>query len=581
LSVCLEVCLKMSTLFELQISGGENLKSFSSALSFLRAVGKELQIEVTVDSLVLRALNDAKTAYASVELSRMFFPPGSFTLHTQSLSDAFGRPAATQGESFSCKLPIKYLCALTKSFRNASKLMLRAESSANGGFELVLVLQSHSSITRTHRFKYSDCDVVSAVFDEEGSCSLRAMNKLLVQLLEHMHGAHEVTVSATPTSFKVQSHYRAAPQALGEAGKHLTTGLSFSVEDFDFYDFNLSGEGGGSQHLPPLSCTPTGEPLREVIVSKREWRALLQFSDNIGCEDVSINFLSHGMPIKLAVQHEAVQATLIMTSITQAAPSVQATAAAAAGGAVANGAGSTQPEAHVPGTQPLSSQPSSQMPGAGHRRSAQAPPPASGSSSSSGGRKAGRGAQQERTDPPNSSSRGHDRSSPSRDPRREGRFPASVRRGRAEAEAEADTDSTGETQSRHEGEDPDDTQRLMSSEARDQGKGKGKAAAPAARRVIAMSESESSDDDVPQKQRQQQQQQYSPGPSAKKRKLRRLSKTGDAVKALLRITGDGDQPQDQSQSQPLVASSAEVGPEPVGNGSARKASKWDTQSDTD
>ena len=122
-----------------------------------------------------------------------------------------------------------------------------AESNTTGNKdnELVLEFQNNTSssslIKRTHRFKYSDCDVVSAIFDEEGTCGLRSMNKILMQLLEHMHQAPEVVVSATPSTFKVQSYHRIFTQqiereGLGGTSKHLSTDLTIAIDDFDFYD---------------------------------------------------------------------------------------------------------------------------------------------------------------------------------------------------------------------------------------------------------------------------------------------------------------------------------------------------------
>jgi len=320
--------IAMAPLFELKIRGSENLKALSAALHFLRTVGKDLQIEVSPENLVLRALNDPKTAYASVEFASGFFDRGSLLLHKSALKQAFGSAASqTQSgidlDSFSCKLAVKHFCSLTKSFRNVSMLALRAESTEERGYELIVELHSSNGIVRTHRFKYSDCDVISAVFDESGSCSLGAMCKIFSNLLEHMHHAPEVFLSATPTSFKVQSYHRAVPMVLTDASRHLETDLSVDVSDFDFYNFGdlqleqPSTQTQQEQEQEQADGDGNGypKPLREVIVSRREWRALLSFSDNVNCDDVTIFFAQHGKPIKFSMQHEFIVGTLIMTTI--------------------------------------------------------------------------------------------------------------------------------------------------------------------------------------------------------------------------------------------------------------------------
>ena len=309
----------MVPLFELKIRGLDNLKAFSASLHFLRIVGKDLQIEVSPDNLVLRALNDAKTAYASVEFAQGFFERGTFKLHQQALVDAYGGGQAGERDSFSCKLPVKHLCSLTKSFvKNVNELSLYAKASSGsqgeGGYDLIMELHTAGGIKRTHRFKYSDCDVISAVFEEVGACSLRSQAKVLTQVLEHMHHAPEVILSATTNTFKVQSYHRASAIGLGETSRHLETDLNVDVGDFDFYDFEGSGvsdqdnERGGGDDIG-------GVTRREVIVSKREWRAILQFCENLGCEEVSLLFINQGRPIKLELQHDFLVGTLIMTTL--------------------------------------------------------------------------------------------------------------------------------------------------------------------------------------------------------------------------------------------------------------------------
>jgi hypothetical protein len=500
-------------LFKVEISTSDNLKAFSASLTFLRSVGKELQVEVNPESLVLRGLNDAKTAYASVEFSRTFFD-NNFSLNVNAMGEAFGHNINSQESSFSCKLPIKYICSLTKSFRNSSSVVMYAQADgASGSHELVLEMSSnntsHHSIKRTHRFKYSDCDIVSAVFDEEGTCSLRSMNKILIQLLEHMHGAPEVMVSATERTFKVQSYYRVAPTALAETSRHLDTDLSVSVEDFDFYDFcttdanfNEVGSNGSSMAASNFALTSDGKPLREVVVSKREWRALLQLSDTISCDDVAMNFIHQGQPIKLMVQHESLVVTLIMTSIqsqSSASTAIPAPATQDANIATQSSSAPTPPRSKTKGSNLKQSASSSRS-----------------SNSIQRSRSESKKVLSKVPSPPSTAA----------DP-----YPRS------------DTDNEAKY---GDSDDEADTQKLMNNLSKKKTPVKSsssKKATPLKRYIVV----DSDDDDTEPEQ---------PEPVPKKRKTTgRLNKTGSAAKTLLNLGGNGV---DEDQSQSLEASSQDT-----------------------
>ena len=122
--------------------------------------------------------------------------------------------------------------------------------------ELVFEMQLQNDITRTYRFRYADCEIISAVFDEEepGCSFLRARPKVFAQLLNHIHHSPEVCISASADGFAVNSYHQQLGMdgagvfsgGVGGAGgngtssQFVNTGLSVSIAEFDNYEFRAA-----------------------------------------------------------------------------------------------------------------------------------------------------------------------------------------------------------------------------------------------------------------------------------------------------------------------------------------------------
>lgn len=106
-------------------------------------------------------------------------------------------------------------------------------------FEIVLV----NDITRTYRFRYQDCEVMSAVFDEDSCNYIRAKPKLFVQLLTHIYQSPEICLEIGADSFNVRSFHRAADgimtQTEGSTGtvRHMHTGLNVNMQEFEQFEY--------------------------------------------------------------------------------------------------------------------------------------------------------------------------------------------------------------------------------------------------------------------------------------------------------------------------------------------------------
>ena len=221
---------------QMKLSGEENLRQFSSILHYLRVVDKDIKIEATDNGLVLRALNGPKTAYSSVELSVDFFD-----YNTYRLDKTVGSRA--KGENFSCKVPCKYLCAITKNLRtNCNTLTFRAEIHEGSIFELVFEMLSNNQIRRRHRFKYMDCEVLSAAYDETDASRIISNHRVLSKAFTHLHASPEVILTASETNFIVQSYRSPADRSIDRRDS-LDSHVNLDVDsNFDFYEFVLDGD---------------------------------------------------------------------------------------------------------------------------------------------------------------------------------------------------------------------------------------------------------------------------------------------------------------------------------------------------
>jgi len=323
-------------LVSMSISKPENLKAIVACFAFLNKVGKELLLEVENNVLTLRALNDAKTAYASVEFDDHFFHEG--------VSVGGGEDA----ETFACKVSLKQLCSVCKNLRHVEKLTIRAEKIGKT-FDLVLeMLAADTGIVRTHRFKYSDCDVLSAIFDDEGASSLKAPNKVFEQFMGNMYQSPEIAVIPGRDEFVVRSHHSAG-DAPNEAKKTLETKMVLSTEEFDLYDFKGTEEDGGNhEHLDNQNGLNVDQQQYELVFCTRELKAILGLCDSINMETIQMFFRTAGAPIKFQTSCPLLVAHLVMTTIASRNAAVSASGPPSASGNVSSSFSSSSFTTHEP-----------------------------------------------------------------------------------------------------------------------------------------------------------------------------------------------------------------------------------------
>eukprot|EP00953_Heterococcus_sp_UTEX-ZZ885_P037693 19348-Heterococcus_DN1.PRE.1 len=112
----------------------ENLKSFAHAITFLCKVGKELVIEGTPDKLVLRTINDTKSAYAMITFSQGFFE--LFRCDAGMEVEGLG-----EAPSVTCKILLKAVHNLFRTLRKVQRLVIAVEEADDYHVEPRLVFQ--------------------------------------------------------------------------------------------------------------------------------------------------------------------------------------------------------------------------------------------------------------------------------------------------------------------------------------------------------------------------------------------------------------------------------------------------------
>lgn len=131
-----------------------------------------------------------------------------------------------------------------RTLKGMKLLRIRAGMADSAEHELVFEIVLTNDITRTYRFRYQDCEIMNAIFDEEHCSYLRAKPKLFVQLLSHLYQSPEICMDATAGTFLVRSHHRYAENGGGNADngggttvRFMNTGLSVSIQEFEQYEY--------------------------------------------------------------------------------------------------------------------------------------------------------------------------------------------------------------------------------------------------------------------------------------------------------------------------------------------------------
>lgn len=274
--------------FAIQISSPDRLNKFFNVMQFFSKIGKYIILEVDDDTLVLRTLNDAKSAFSSVEFEkREFF-------------DEFELESDQNSRVFACKLLIRPLVVILRKAKKMQSLRIFNSNGDGAECELVFVLVCDTGIRRCHRFMYQTCDIVSAMFSDNNCNRLRVMPKVLTQLFGHIAKSLEVEVDVSPEQFKMKSfHQQSVSDALSkkQSPHTLTSEMCVSPEEFDVYEFKYS------------------QKTAELAFCCKELKAILWLCDTCDIPDLNIYFTEGGSPVKFTCEDRSMSCNLIMATL--------------------------------------------------------------------------------------------------------------------------------------------------------------------------------------------------------------------------------------------------------------------------
>jgi cell cycle checkpoint control protein RAD9A len=171
------------------------IRTFSSSISALSKIGKDLYVEFDpVDGLILRTLNDAKSAFCEFTYAASYFErcsaaPNSNTTTTK-------RRSVSQEDRYTCRIPLKAMGAVVRSRKGVVSLRVRNEVSADHlylSFEFDVHLNGNQ-LKVVHRIAVADSESVAAVAPKDGCSQIVASPRVLSRMLDPLRRFHEVAL---------------------------------------------------------------------------------------------------------------------------------------------------------------------------------------------------------------------------------------------------------------------------------------------------------------------------------------------------------------------------------------------------
>lgn len=254
------------------------MKVLAKAIHSLSRIGEELYLEPVDDGLALRSVNSSRSAFASFQLSPLFFQ----------------RYQAPTDQSFRCKMPIKSVQAVFKSLssleRSVEKCRIQLNSEKS---RLTITLHCKHGLLKTHNLSFQDCESLQAVFDKE-SCTnfLQAQPRLMVDTVLHFPPSlEEVNLSVSSDRVWLRNHV----EDDADSSRAMMTELCLSSEEFD--------------HFAISSQT-------SITFCLKELRGLLGFAES-SCLPISMYFDEPGSPVILNVTDSVLEANFVLATLSE------------------------------------------------------------------------------------------------------------------------------------------------------------------------------------------------------------------------------------------------------------------------
>ena len=239
---------------------GPNIRLFTAAISSLSRVGKDLYLDFDpIQGLVLRTLNDAKSAYACFRYEPLFFEKCTTKRASQ--------------DSLAGRLPLRALAVVVPPRKQVERLRILADDTQIS-FQFTL----STGTTIVHRLQMAPAQSLSAKASKDGASELQGSPKLLRDFLQPLTRSPEGVLYLGPNRVAASDY---TPATVTQPS--LQTQLTLNVADLDEYEY--------------VSSTTSGVVL---VVPLKELRAVLHFAAQCDAyEDWKVGLFFHqgGQPL--------------------------------------------------------------------------------------------------------------------------------------------------------------------------------------------------------------------------------------------------------------------------------------------
>jgi hypothetical protein len=298
---------------------GFSVRPFCASLACMGKIGKDCYFEFDPlgDGLVLRALNDAKSAYNQFRYEPAFFEKCTGLTYTgkRSFSDS-------QESRFCCRVALRALAPILRPRKDVISLRIRSETKDAA---LYLSFEYQTPVARiNHLIKAADATAVSAVVSKDQASEIVASPRVLARLLEPLKQTVEATLLVQKDSqvVKASSFHHAENTSTASANgsnailqattQHLLkteTGMNVAeLDEFFFRDDRLVDE--------TIPATVNDQVV--LVFPIKEAKAMLQFCAGAHLDqELRVNLYFHwgGKPMHFETCTENFSACLVLATL--------------------------------------------------------------------------------------------------------------------------------------------------------------------------------------------------------------------------------------------------------------------------
>ncbi|CAG9791371.1 unnamed protein product [Diatraea saccharalis] len=271
---------------------GPNVKVLGRTVHALARFGDELYLESLPDSILLRTLNAAESAYAMVKFNKNFF--SYFNYNYYSTED---------NEGLKCKISMKSALNIFKSPTHMDKQVENLEIKLDAdACKLIFQLKCKHGIVKTHFVTILDCKAMQAVYTKDLVPNrITSPQRILSEAISNFQNSDDqVTIEATTQSFVLRNYV----DSNIDLSKIIRTQINLKSAEFDSYIIDEE---------------------TTITFSFKEFKALLAFAEALNLP-LQLHFETTGRPVVFIVHNGATFEAHFVLATSKADTPTQATA---------------------------------------------------------------------------------------------------------------------------------------------------------------------------------------------------------------------------------------------------------------